>query len=98
MNPNLFLGIFCLTIVLGIISFVCQIYVSRQLAKAGVTISVPLGKRSWITPFIQGWQNSKQLGIGDVMIFWSIILGLTFVGVIVTAFALLAVYPVKNTR
>jgi hypothetical protein len=97
-NPNSFLVIFCLTIVLGLMSFGCQIYVSRQLSKAGAKVSIPLGKRSWITPFVQGWQNSKQLAIGDVMIFWSIILGLTFLGMIVTVFALLALNPVNSTR
>ena len=84
---------FCITFVLALISLICQIYVSRQLSKAGAKVNIPIGKRSWITPFVQGWQNSKQLEIVDVMVFWSIILGMTFIGMIVTVFAILAARP-----
>lgn len=93
MGSNVLVSAFCITIALGLISLVCQIYVSRQLSKAGTKVPIPIGKRSWITPFVLGWQNSKQLDIVDVMVFWSIILGMTFIGMIVTVFALLAVTP-----
>lgn len=90
MGSNILVPAFCMTSVLALISLVCQIYVSRQLSKAGAKVNIPIGKRSWITPFVQGWQSSKQLEIVDVMVFWSIILGMTFIGMIVTVFALLA--------
>jgi hypothetical protein len=38
-------------------------------------------------------QNSKQLEIMDVMVFWSVILGMIFIGAVVTVFALLAATP-----
>ena len=93
MGSSVLVPAFCITIVLGLISLICQIYVSRQLSKAGAKVNIPIGKRSWVTPFVQGWQNSKQLEIVDVMVFWSIILGMTFIGMIVTVFALLAATP-----
>jgi hypothetical protein len=93
MNSGTFVPIFCITVVLSLISLVCQIYVSRLLARAGGKVMIPVGKRSWITPFVQGWQNAKQLEITDVMLFWSVILGLTFMGMIMTVFALLAAQP-----
>ncbi len=93
MNANFVVSVFCITVVLGIISLVCQIYVSRQLKKAGEKVGIPLGRRSWITPFVLGWQYAKQLEIVDVMVFWSIILGLTLIGMIVTVIAVLSVSP-----
>jgi hypothetical protein len=93
MGSNVLVPAFCITIALGLISLVCQIYVSRQLSKAGAKVNIPIGKHSWITPFVQGWQNSKQLEIVDVMVFWSIIIGMTLIGMIVTVFALLAATP-----
>ena len=93
MSSSVLVPAFCITIALGLISLICQIYVSRQLSKAGAKVPIPIGKRSWITPFVLGWQNSKQLEIVDVMAFWSIILGMTFIGMIVTVFALLAATP-----
>ena len=93
MGSSVLVPAFCITLVLGLISLVCQIYVSRQLSKAGAKVNIPIGKRSWITPFVQGWQNPKQLEITDVMVFWSVILGMTFIGMIVTVFAVLAVTP-----
>ena len=53
----------CVSLVLGIISFACQIYVSRQLSKTGVKVGLPIGRRSWITPFVMGWQYAKKLDI-----------------------------------
>ena len=93
MGSSILVPVFCVTVVLGLISLVCQIYVSRQLSKAGAGVNIPIGKRSWITPFVQGWQNSKQLEIMDVMVFWSVILGMIFIGAVVTVFALLAATP-----
>jgi hypothetical protein len=87
MNANFVLSIFCITLALGIISLGCQIYVSGQLKKAGEKVSLPIGRRSWLTPFVLGWQYAKQLEIVDVMVFWSFILGLTFIGILVTVFA-----------
>jgi hypothetical protein len=89
MNENFVVSIFCITLAFGVISFGFQIYVSRQLKKAGEKVSLPIGRRSWITPFVLGWQYSKQLEIIDVMAFWSFILVLTFIGMIVTVFAVL---------
>lgn len=93
MSSAMLVPAFCITVALGLVSLVCQIYVSRQLSRAGAKVNLPVGKRSWITPFIQGWQNSKQLEITDVMVFWSAILGMTFIGMMVTVFALLAARP-----
>jgi hypothetical protein len=93
MTPGILVPVFCITFVLGLISLICQIYVSRQLSKTGTKVGLPIGRRSWITPFVMGWQYSKQLEIVDVMVFWSIILGMTFIGMIVTVFALLAAAP-----
>jgi hypothetical protein len=93
MSSNVLIPAFCITFALGFISLGCQIYVSRQLSKAGAKINLPIGKRSWITPFIQGWQNAKQLAIVDVMYFWTAIIGLTFFGMIITVFALIAANP-----
>lgn len=90
MNPTFVVSIFCITLALGIISLLCQLYVSRQLKKAGEKVSLPIGRRSWLTPFILGWQYAKQLEIVDVMIFWSFILGMTFIGMTVTVFAVLS--------
>ncbi len=89
MNANLVVSIFCITIFLGVISLGCQIYVSRQLKKAGEKVSLPIGRRSWLTPFVLGWQYAKQLEIVDVMAFWSFTIALTFVGMIITVFAVL---------
>lgn len=88
MGENIFISAFCITCALGIISLACQIYVSRQLSKAGSKVNIPIGKHSWITSFVQGWQYAKQLEIMDVMIFWSIIIGMTFIGMIVVVLAL----------
>ena len=89
MNPNFVVSVFCITVVLGIISLGFQIYVSRQLKKAGEKVSLPIGRRSWITPFVLGWQYAKQLEIVDVMAFWSFIIVMTFIGMIVTVFAVM---------
>lgn len=91
MNPNFTVSVFCITLFLGIISLGCQIYVSRQLKKAGEKVRLPIGRHSWLTPFVLGWQYAKQLEIMDVMVFWSFILGLTFVGMIVTVFAIVPI-------
>ena len=89
MNPNFVVSIFCITLALGIVSLLCQLYVSRQLKKAGEKVSLPIGKRSWVTPFMLGWQYAKQLEIVDVMAFWSFIIAMTFIGMIITVFAFL---------
>jgi hypothetical protein len=89
MNPNFVVSIFCITLALGIVSLLCQIYVSRQLKKAGEKVSLPIGRRSWITPFMLGWQYAKQLEIVDVTAFWSFIITMTFIGMIVSVFAFL---------
>jgi hypothetical protein len=57
-----------------------------------ITLVLPIGRQSWIAPFVIGWQYAKQLDI-DVMVFWSVILGMAFIGVIVAVFALLIVVP-----
>jgi hypothetical protein len=91
MNATFTLSVFCITFALGIISLGCQIYVSRQLKKAGERVRLPIGRRSWITPFVMGWQYAKQLEIVDVMVFWSLIIGMTFIGMFVTVFALASI-------
>ena len=93
MDPNIFLSILCVTLLSGLISLGFQLYVSRQLKKIGEKLGIPLGKRSWIRPFVLGWQYAKQLEIVDVMVFWSFLLGLTFIGVFATAFAVIAAAP-----
>jgi hypothetical protein len=93
MDTTFFASVFCLTVVLGLISLGFQIYVSRRLSRDGTRVGIPVGKRSWITPFVLGWQNAKQLEITYVMYFWSFILVLTFIGMGLTVVALLAVSP-----
>ncbi len=91
MTASFALTILCITIVLGMISLGIQIWVSSQLSKAGEKIGAPIGKRSWITPFILGWQHAKVLEITDVMAFWSFILVMTFMGMCVSVYGILAV-------
>ncbi len=90
MTATFSLSILCITIVLGMISLGIQIWVSRQLSKVGEKIGAPIGKRSWITPFILGWQHAKALEITDVMAFWSFIVVITFVGMCVSVYGILA--------
>jgi hypothetical protein len=90
MNAEGSLAIICVTFLFGIISLIFQIYVSRQLTKAGQKVSWPIGKRSWITPFAAGWKNANQLELTEIMISWSIVLVVTWIGVIASAFAILA--------
>lgn len=93
MDATFFVSIFCLTLFLGLVSLGFQIYVSRQLKKAGTKVGIPLGKRSWIAPFVLGWQYAKPLEIVDVMVFWSFILGLTFVVGTIMVFGFLSMAP-----
>jgi hypothetical protein len=51
-----------------------------------------VGKRSWITPFVMGWKQGDELAIRTRMIFWSVILGLTIIGVITTALLFTSIY------
>ena len=82
MQANAILSVICVTFVLALISLCLQIYVSRQLKKAGQKVNWPIGKRSWITPFVAGWQNAKNLEMTEIMIIWSMILAFTWIGVL----------------
>jgi hypothetical protein len=42
MNANFIVSIFCITLALGIVSLLCQLYVSHQLKKAGEKVSLPI--------------------------------------------------------
>jgi hypothetical protein len=83
-NAALAMVFFFLTLILGIISWGIQIAVARRLKKSGLDTGPQIGKRSWIKPFRLGWDNAEELGIQDLMIIWSFLLGLTIIGVIGT--------------
>ena len=87
------LSVFCVTVFLGVMSLGFQIYVSRRLRKEGKKIGQPVGKRSWIEPFVLGWQNAKAWEIVDVMVFWSFILVLLVIGMIATVLVFVSVTP-----
>jgi hypothetical protein len=93
MDATFLVSIFCLTLFLGLVSLGFQIYVSRQLKKAGAKVGIPVGKRSWIAPFVLGWQYAKPLEIMDVMAFWSFIIGLTFIAGVVMVFGVVSMAP-----
>lgn len=68
------LGTLLFIVVFGLLiigSFVCQIYVASKVFKgAGIIRGILRG-----TPtFIRGWKQANELGIKDIMIFWTILL------------------------
>ncbi len=87
------LVVFVLTLVLALISWGLQLFVGRKLKKAGVQAGPQIGKRSWMKPFRLGWESADRLEIRDIMIVWSFILGLTVLGVIVTALLFASMNP-----
>jgi hypothetical protein len=88
-TDNLLLQFFCGTLVLGLVSLGFQIHVSSRLRKEGQQIGIPLGKSSWIRPFVMGWKYADQLGILTVMAIWSLALGFALIGVFATAYLLI---------
>ncbi|MGD8633597.1 MAG: hypothetical protein PVF85_08525 [Anaerolineales bacterium] len=91
-NETLALLIFLITLIFALIGWVFQIIVARRLKKSGIDSGVQVGKRSWITPFILGWKNSEALGIDVLMTVWSVILGITILGVILTVYFFVSIY------
>jgi hypothetical protein len=92
LRETLALLIFVVTLVFGLIGWVFQIIVARRLKQSGQDPGVQVGKRSWITPFILGWKNSESLGIDLLMTIWSVILGITILGVILTVYFFVSIY------
>ena len=88
MSDQAVLGICCMTLVLAIISLAFQLYVGRQLRNHGQEVGIALGKNSWAKPFVLGWQHAAELEIYDVMIAWSIVLALAFIGMFSLVFSL----------
>jgi hypothetical protein len=76
--------VFILTLVLALISWGIQFSIARRLKKSGHETGPQIGKSSWIKPFVLGWKNAEVLGIQELMIVWSFIVGLTIIGVIGT--------------
>lgn len=93
MTADAVLTLFCATAVIALLSLVLQIYVSRQLRAEGHRVGLPIGKRSFITPFVLGWQNAKALDLTLVMVVWSVILAVSCICVFATAFAFAAYQP-----
>ena len=79
------LVLFILTVVVALIGWGIQIAVARRLKKSGFDLGPQIGKRSWMKPFSLGWKNAEELGIQELMIVWSFLLGLTIVGAVATA-------------
>jgi hypothetical protein len=69
-----------------------RLYIARQLSKEGEKMPSLIGGGSWLTPFILGWQYARQLGLTEVMIAWSIVLGATLIGGIVLMIGGFAIY------
>ena len=84
-NEALAMVVFFLTLVLALISWGIQFFVARKLKKSGLEVGPQIGKRSWMKPFVSGWKNAEELGIQELMIVWSFVLGITIIGVIGTA-------------
>jgi hypothetical protein len=89
-TDGLLLQFCCGTLVLGILSLVFQIYVSRRLRNEGQNIGIPIGKSSWIRPFVLGWKYADQMGLLYVMAIWSLIIGFALIGVFATAYLVIA--------
>jgi len=70
---------FFLMVMCGIIAWGCQIYVVRKLKKGGYKGGRVVGRTSFLLPLSEGWKHAKELEITDVMVFWSIMLGLTVI-------------------
>jgi len=87
---DLALLLVCITAIFSLISLVLQIYVNRQLKKAGLRTRVPVGRMSFFVPLVLGWRHVEELEIMEVMIFWSIILVITVIGVIFSVMTLAA--------
>ncbi len=86
------LAAFFLTLILALVSWGFQISVARKLKKVEIDPGLQIGKRSWITPFVMGWKRVDELDIRTRMITWSVILGLTIIGVIATALLFTSIY------
>lgn len=84
-NDALAMVVFFLTLVLALIGWGIQFFVARKLKKSGLEAGPQIGKRSWMKPFVLGWKNAEELGIQELMIVWSFVLGITIIGVIGTA-------------
>jgi hypothetical protein len=78
-------------LVCGLIGWGYQIYVVRKLKSGGYTSGRVIGRFSFLVPLVQGWKYAKELEISDIMIFWSIFLGLTILSGIVFLLSFLMV-------
>jgi hypothetical protein len=56
-------------IILG--NFVCQVYVGRLVFREEGTARIVLGVLRGTPTFVRGWRRADELGIRDVMVFWS---------------------------
>ncbi len=67
-------------------NFACQIYVATKVFEGSQVIwGIVRGTRT----FIHGWKRADELGIKDIMIFWSILLAtLLLIICVVTAIVL----------
>jgi hypothetical protein len=59
-----------------VIAFACQIYVSSRVFREEGTSHVMRGILRGTRTFIRGWRRADELEIKDIMIFWSIVVGL----------------------
>jgi len=86
------LAAFFLTLILALVSWGFQISVARKLKKVEIDPGLQIDKRSWITPVVMGWKRFDELAIRTRMIIWSVILGLTIIGVVATALLFISIY------
>ena len=75
--------LFLLFGVIALLSFGCQIYVSSRVFKEQGTFAIIWGCLRGTKTFIRGWREAEALGIKDIMIFWSILVGIILLAVCV---------------
>ncbi|MBN1429094.1 MAG: hypothetical protein JXB07_11965 [Anaerolineae bacterium] len=92
MSAEFFIYSFCATMFLALISLGFQIYMSRRLSKEGEKMPLPIGGGSWLTSFILGWQYARQLGLTEVMIAWTLVVGAGVIAGIVLIIGGVATY------
>jgi len=92
-TESLALVVFLFTLIFALISWVIQIFVSRRLKKLDLQPGAAVGKRSWLRPFILGWQTLDETGMEFIMTLWSVILGLTILGMGLTVYLFISLNP-----
>ena len=76
-------------VILIISNFICQIYVATKVFEGFQVIrGIVRGNRT----FIHGWKRANELGIKDIMVFWSIVVA-SLVLIICTGAAMIANTP-----